>query len=780
MRQPASLRLAATTLTAVLLVLGGISLLAMLSTYRVGLTVHRRAEHSWIMQQAHAEVTELEALGYEYWRSPAQAIRAEYAAATTQLADLLRKARAGDTDTADLDRVDGLLRDYRASMDRLFAAVDNGRPALATAIHDLELDARFGTLHDAVYSLAQASLGAALRELHGLERLQRQALLATPLILAIGLGTIGLSWRMARALERTARASLEREAVAARHGEQRFRALAQNTSDVILICTPDGAITYVGPAADSAWATAGEALLRQPFASLVLADDRPALEEVWAQVAAEPETQREVEVRIQGGDGQVRDCVLVVTNQVQVPAVAGIVITAKDVTTHRALTRQLTQQAFYDALTGLPNRALLLDRAGQALVRAARHEGSVLAIMIDLQDFKKVNVSLGHASGDRVLCAIARRLRERVRPESTVARLAGDQFVVLVERMGREAALLKGELLRLHLSQPLEFEGHELAIAPAIGIAISDSGQEGPEGLLRNANVAMDHAKALGGEVCVLFEPSMEVDGPGRLSLEADLRHAIERDELRVVYQPIVALESGEIVEVEALVRWQHPTRGLVSPVSFIPLAEATGLIVPIGRWVMEQACRQVAAWNGLADRTAPLVVGVNLSPLQFRQATLLADVERALAQAGLPAECLKVEITETAMMNDAEATITTLNALKALGVRLAVDDFGTGYSSLAYLKRLPLDVIKIDRSFVDGIGHEAEDTAIVKAIIAMAQALRLTITVEGVETAAQADLLTAWGCERGQGYLYSRPVDPQRMEALLRQAMPLPLASAA
>ncbi|GAC1348508.1 MAG: hypothetical protein NVSMB18_36900 [Acetobacteraceae bacterium] len=310
--------------------------------------------------------------------------------------------------------------------------------------------------------------------------------------------------------------------------------------------------------------------------------------------------------------------------------------------------------------------------------------------------------------------------------------------------------------------------GREIVVTASIGIAVSDAGREHADSLLRDADVAMYQAKSGGRGRYVMFDPSMHVDSLARLELENELRNALDHQELRVHYQPIVMMESGDFSEVEALVRWQHPTRGLVSPGEFIPLAEDTGLIIPIGMWVLEEACRQVAAWHEKFPTKPPLTLSVNLSPRQFQQPSLVADVAAALGNSGLPASCLKLEITESVIMRDAETTIRTLWELKDLGLHLAVDDFGTGYSSLSYLKRLPLDVLKIDRSFVSGIGINQEDTAIIQAIMAMAKSLNLKVTGEGIETAEQATLLGEWGCDRGQGYLFSKPLDSQTAGALL------------
>ncbi len=428
--------------------------------------------------------------------------------------------------------------------------------------------------------------------------------------------------------------------------------------------------------------------------------------------------------------------------------------------------------ALYDPTTGLPNRELLTDRVSHALAghRVADTE-SIAVVLLGLDRFKVINESLGHAIGDRLLVAVGQRLVHGLRPGDTVARVGGDEFGIIFDPVGNadEARAIADRIVS-ELRAPFPLNGRDWFVSASMGIALAQPGRATPEELLRQAEIAMVRAKSDATQRHVLFEPSMSAQTMERVELESDLRSALDNGELRVHYQPIVALESAAIVGFEALVRWQHPTRGLVPPLAFIPLAEETGLIVPVGRWVLTTACRQAARWHrtrGDLDAT-PLFVSVNLSAREFMQADLVEDVAAVLAETGLDASDLELEITESVLMDQSEAGIRTLSRLRALGVRLVLDDFGTGYSSLSYLKHLPLDTIKIDRSFVAGI-EETADRSIVEAVVALAHGLGIGVVAEGIETERQAERLLELGCDLGQGYLFSRPVPAGKTAGLLR-----------
>jgi diguanylate cyclase (GGDEF)-like protein len=453
------------------------------------------------------------------------------------------------------------------------------------------------------------------------------------------------------------------------------------------------------------------------------------------------------------------------------PSIQGIVVTAHDVSEQKKYEAQLAKQAFYDSLTQLPNRALLRDRIQQAFARAHRRQSNVCLLFLDLDNFKHVNDSLGHQIGDELLQQTAERLKAAFREESTVARLGGDEFVVLLEGItSDDHAKLVAERLQQCLAAPFTLSGQEFQITASIGMSISQGGSGEPDDLLRDADIAMYRAKWSGKACHAIFDSTMQRDMLQQMQLEGDLRNAIDSQEFILHYQPIIDLVSGTVSEVEALVRWQHPTRGIISPADFIPIAERTGLIVPLGHWVLKEACTQVVAWDAQFPTMPPLVLSVNLSPRQFQRSALINDIETVLRETKFPASRLKLEITEGAILGDDEATLQTLVKLKNLGIKLAVDDFGTGYSSLSYLRKLPIDCLKIDRSFINDLSFGAEGLAIVRAIIAMAKSLGLTITAEGVETKEQYDLLKEQSCSFGQGYLFSRPIESSSFLALLRR----------
>jgi diguanylate cyclase (GGDEF)-like protein/PAS domain S-box-containing protein len=442
----------------------------------------------------------------------------------------------------------------------------------------------------------------------------------------------------------------------------------------------------------------------------------------------------------------------------------------EDITERKAIAERLEHAAIHDPLTGLPNRVLFMDRLEHALTVAARSRRRVGVVFLDLDRFKFVNDSYGHAAGDRLLVAVADRLRSALRPSDTVARFGGDEFVVLCEEVaGEEAALEIAGRMSDAVSRPVLLPEGEVFVTASLGVALSGTADDTAENLLRDADTAMYRAKDQGRARTEVFDERTHQRAVHQLRTGNDLHRALERREFQVHYQPVVDVPTGSVAGFEALVRWQHPTRGLILPGDFVALAEETGLIVPLGAWVLEEACRQVAAWQArMPDDAPPLFISVNLSPRQLAEPTLPAETARILEHTGVDPASVWLEITESTLMHDAESAIGALRALRALGVHLSVDDFGTGYSSLSYLKRFPVEALKVDRSFVDGLGRESGDSAIVTAVITLAHALGLRAVAEGVETDIQLNELQMLGCDMAQGYLFSHPKPASQLEHLV------------
>lgn len=440
-----------------------------------------------------------------------------------------------------------------------------------------------------------------------------------------------------------------------------------------------------------------------------------------------------------------------------------------DITERKQTEAQLRYQVYHDELTGLPNRILLMERLRRAIDKQKSQEDYLFAVLfLDLDRFKVINDSLGHACGDRMLKAIASRLQTCLRPGDTTARLGGDEFTLLLEALGDEQEARQiAERIQQQLALPFYLGEHEVITSASIGIALSAIDYEYPEDILRDADTAMHRAKTLGTRM-EMFDPSMHSHAMARLQIEIDLRKALERQELRVFYQPIVSLKTGKITGFEALVRWQHPTSGMIPPIKFIPVAEETGLICAIGWWVLRQACQQTRHWQERFPSDPPLTISVNVSGKQFTQSNLIEQVDQILQETGLPPTSLKLEITESVLVENAEAAAAVICHLRAMGIQFSIDDFGTGYSSLSYLHRLPIDTLKIDRSFVNNVDCEPEKIEIIRTIVALAWNLGMNVVAEGVETKTQMYQLQALKSEYAQGYFFSKPTDSEAAEALL------------
>jgi diguanylate cyclase (GGDEF)-like protein/PAS domain S-box-containing protein len=555
--------------------------------------------------------------------------------------------------------------------------------------------------------------------------------------------------------------------------QRRFASLVKNSSDVVMVTEPDTTIRYASPSAHRVLGFEPDELEGRRFAELIAPDDRTrALSFLTAMADGEAHVGL-TEFRVRHRDGSDLYVETLRTNLLKDPNVKGIVLNTRDISERKQFEEQLSHQAFHDQITGLANRALFQDRVSHALERQTRDGSPVAVLFMDLDDFKTINDSLGHAAGDQLLVALAERLVGRLRTADTAARLGGDEFGVLLEDGGDDgltAADVAGRILET-LEEPFDLDGTEVYARASIGISVAEP--DDPVGsadeLLRNADVAMYMAKEGGKARYQLFEPAMHDTALRRLELRAAMQRAIDHDEFRLFYQPVIELPTGKITGVEALIRWFDPEKGIVPPLDFIPLAEETGLIVPIGRWVLMEACSH-AARLAEAFTALDLHMAVNLSARQIARPEIVEEVREALSASGLDPSKLVLEITESVMIHDMDLAIGRLKELKTLGVQLAIDDFGTGYSSLNYVRRFPVDILKVDKSFIDGVTEGGESSALTAAVIELASILNLKPVAEGIERADQLEQLIAMKCDLGQGFLFAKPLPTDELEDLLTE----------
>ncbi|HTQ68225.1 MAG TPA: EAL domain-containing protein [Solirubrobacteraceae bacterium] len=556
--------------------------------------------------------------------------------------------------------------------------------------------------------------------------------------------------------------------------EARLTSLIKNSSDVICVVDPDSVIRYVSPSVASKFGYDPEGLAERPASEFVHEDDVQRLLAFVASVAGSPPGQPEsAEFVVRHADGRWRNVEVLATNQIADEAIAGIVLNVRDISERKAFEAELEHQAFHDVLTGLPNRALFRDRVGHALAGQRRQQLPVAVLFMDVDDFKNVNDSLGHAAGDIVLQELGRRLEDCMRPVDTAARLGGDEFAILLHEAENEMQAVEvAQRVMNSLQAPITLENRDVTIATSIGIAFSDPtmiSERDAEDLLRNADTAMYMAKESGKGHYQIFQPDMHARALERLELKTDLQRAIDCGEFTLRYQPIMDLRRGDIAGMEALVRWQHPTRGLVQPGDFIPLLEDTGLIVPVGRFVLREACHWAAVMQKEVPRDPPLSIAVNVSATQLQRPEFVDEVRQALKDSGIPPQTLTLELTESVMMQDLEVSLLRLNALRALKVKLAIDDFGTGYSSLNYLRQFPMDILKIDRSFLMDPNPDSEE--LTEAIVALARIFKLEAVAEGIESGGQVTQLQDIDCDYGQGFHFARPLSRQQILAMATAA---------
>jgi diguanylate cyclase (GGDEF)-like protein/PAS domain S-box-containing protein len=557
---------------------------------------------------------------------------------------------------------------------------------------------------------------------------------------------------------------------ALRESEERYRQLVELSPDAIAVHSDDELVFVNSAAARLFGAASPQELIGRSLMEFVHPDSQALVRERLRRLQEERSPSPLLEQKLVRVDGSPLD-----TEMAAMPLLyhdqPAVQVVIRDITERKQAEAQIRSLAYHDTLTGLPNRLLFNDRLAVALAQAQRQQNKVGVLFIDLDRFKLINDSLGHGFGDRLLQTVARRIEGGIREADTLARLGGDEFILLLPGLGDvdDAACVAEKVLEA-LRQPFELDGGELYITTSIGVSLYPDDGADVEELVKNADIAMYRAKDQGRDNFQLYQPAMNARALERLHMENSLRKALSQNELVVYYQPLVDLRSGRIESVEALVRWRHPDLGLVGPAEFIPIAEATGLIMPIGPWVLRTACAQVRTWQ--KRRYPELSLCVNLSARQFKDPHLAREIADALTESGLPAVSLEIEITESSAMENADVTTAILDEIKALGVRISIDDFGIGYSSLSYLKRLPINTLKIDQSFVRDITTDPDDAAIARAVIAMAHSLKLRVVAEGVETAEQLAFLTAHRCDKMQGFYFSRPLPADQCEPVLERSL--------
>ncbi len=582
-------------------------------------------------------------------------------------------------------------------------------------------------------------------------------------------GLEALSSQVALALESAALT----EDLLRRQSEARFSSLVQNSSDVVMVVDADSTVQWASPSVERVLGYAQHEFDGTKLTAVVHPEDKASVLQFIMNGGREGDAHPALtEFRLRHQEGFWLHVETLRTNLLHDTNVRGFVLNTRDVSERKAFEEQLSHQAFHDSITGLANRALFKDRVEHALERQIRDDRPVSVLFMDLDDFKTINDSLGHAAGDRMLAEVGDRLKNSLRAADTAARLGGDEFAILLEDGGEGlgAADVAARILE-SLEGPFHLEDKEIFCRASIGIATADNEHEGPgsaEELLRNADVAMYMAKESGKNRYQIFETAMHDTALKRLELKADLQRALDNGEFVLHYQPVIELETGDISGVEALLRWQHPHRGLVPPLDFIPLAEETGLIVQIGNWVLHEATRQGKLLQERYPMTPPLHMAVNLSARQLQRPEIVSDVAEALMQSGLAADGLVLEITESVMMQDIELSLQRLTELKELGVRLAVDDFGTGYSSLNYIQQFPVDILKVDKSFIDAFNTDSRKSALTATIIKLAEDLELRPVAEGIERADQLEQLLQLHCDFGQGFYFARPLPIDGIDELM------------
>jgi diguanylate cyclase (GGDEF)-like protein/PAS domain S-box-containing protein len=627
------------------------------------------------------------------------------------------------------------------------------------------------SLTDLVPILADAALTFRQRA----ERADRAKNVGTIATLIVGLSILALlgirsSRQSGRLLTSRAHARV------LKRSETRFRSLMAGSADLVTVLDRGGVVQFQGSSIEQMLGWTVQDVQGRDLRKFLHPDDARALGHVLERVEQSEGSRESVDWRMLKADGEMLHTEAIITAKFDDPEIGGFLVSVRDLSERLVLEDALRHQAFHDPLTKLPNRSLFEDRVAHAFERTARSGRSLCLLLADLDDFKDINDSFGHAFGDRVLKAVSVRLRSVLRDEDTVARLGGDEFAILIDEAEDDDGLLLAERIMAALEESISIGDTEVYVHTSLGIVTGSAStdarpqDERLEGqLLIDADLAMYEAKRQGRGQFRFYAPAMQEGVHERQTMRSDLERGLSRDEFFVYYQPIFSIETEAIVGAEALARWQHPDRGLVMPLDFIPVAEQTGLILELGRRVLRMACREAATWHGRGGSPDPYV-SVNVTGSQLQQPSFIQDVRDALADAGLPPDRLVVEMTESSLIEDADDSVLRLKQLHDLGVRLAIDDFGTGYSSLSYLRRFNMDILKIDKVFVDELGHDEKRSALVAAMVGMGSSLGMQVVAEGIEERAQLDDLRDLHCDLGQGYLIARPLPPEDLLAMMRE----------